>query len=171
MTSKGRWELSWKQRPVEEAIAFNPAFCGELIYRTVREYEKIAHKSLGLPLAFLVLPLVLHKQTRDALPQKANTAFGAWAAGHAPSLAALPDRSLRLAPFTREGLLLMMQQELLVAKDRGIAPGSKRIKTSAIADRSTADTDEARRAAEMLGRWFARQGQAGLIMQALGVKP
>lgn len=171
MASRSRWELSWKLRPVEEAINFNPAFCGELVYRTVREFEKAANTPLSLPLAFLVLPLVLHKQTRDELPQKADTAFAGWAAGHAPTLAALSDRSQRLAPFTREGLLLMMQQGLLIVKDGGIARGSTRFKASAIEGRGTTDTDEARSAAEMLGRWFARQSQPGLIMQALGVKP
>ena len=126
---------------------------------------------MGLPLSFLVLPLVLHKQTRDELPQKADAAFVGWVAGHGPLLAGLPDRALRLAPFTREALLLMMQQGFLVAQGGGIVRGSKRLKSAAIADRTTEDTDEARSAAEMVGRWFARQGQTGLVMQALGVKP
>ncbi|OJU20907.1 MAG: hypothetical protein BGN89_03620 [Alphaproteobacteria bacterium 64-6] len=171
MTGKGHWDLPWKRRPVEEAINFNPAFCGELIFRAVRQYEKAAKRSMGLPLSFLVLPLVLHKQTRDELPQKADTAFVGWVSGRGPLLAGLPDRALRLAPFTREALLLMMQQGFLVAQGDGIAPGGKRFKAAAIAARTTEDTDEARSAAELVGRWFARQGQPGLVMQALGVKP
>ena len=90
MASKSQWDLPWKGRPAEEAINLNPAFCGELIYRTVGEYGKALKKPIELPLSFLVLPIVLHKQTRDELPGKADTAFVGWVAGHGSLLARLP---------------------------------------------------------------------------------
>lgn len=171
MTSKGHWDVSWKDRPSEEAIIFNPAFCGELILRAVREYDKSGKRPMALPLSFLVLPLALHKQTRDELPQKADTAFVGWIAGHGPLLSAFPDRAARLAPVTREALLLMLQHRFLRTEGNGLVNAGKRLKSSALVDRTTDDTNEARGAAELVGRWFARQGQPTLVMQALGVKP
>jgi hypothetical protein len=117
------------------------------------------------------LPLVLHKQTRDELPMKADTAFVGWVAGHGPLLAGLPDRAVRLAPFTREALLLMLQHGFLRTEGGSLAASGNRLKSSAIADRATEDTKEARSAAELVGRWFAWQSQPALVMQALGVKP
>ena len=32
-----KWDLAWSVRPPEEARNFNPAFCGELIFRAVAE--------------------------------------------------------------------------------------------------------------------------------------
>jgi hypothetical protein len=37
MADETRWSLAWAERPAEEARIFNPAFCGELIGRTVGE--------------------------------------------------------------------------------------------------------------------------------------
>lgn len=171
MASKQHWDLPWKQRPSEEAINLNPAFCGELIFRAVREYSRALKKPLGLPLAFLVLPVALHKATRDELPGKADTAFVGWVAGHGPVLAGLPDRVARLAPITREALLLLLQHGVLAVENGGLAGGARKLKAAATPDRVTDDTNEARRAAEFLGRWFARQSHPALVMQALGVKP
>jgi hypothetical protein len=169
--SRSHWDLPWKRRPVEEAINLNPAFCGELILRTVREYGKALKAPMSVSLSFLVLPIVLHKGTRDELPGKADTAFVGWVAEHGPLLAGLPDRVVRLSPISREALMLMLQHGLLALENGGLVTEAKRLKSSAIADRSTDDTNEARGAAELLGRWFARQAQAAHVMQALGVKP
>lgn len=171
MASKGHWEVTWQNRPSEEAINFNPAFCGELIVRAVREHGKSTGRPLALPLSFLVLPLALHKQTRDELPSKADTAFVGWIVAHGPLLAAFPDRAARLAPVTREALLLMLQHSFLRTEGNGLVSTAKRMKSSALAEKATADTNEARSAAELIGRWFARQGMPTLVMQGLGVKP
>ena len=74
MASESRWSLAWPERPSEEARHFNPAFCAELICRTVCEYFKSREAGLSLATAFLVLPLTLHKPTRDALPGRVEAA-------------------------------------------------------------------------------------------------
>jgi hypothetical protein len=57
MVAESRWSLSWAERPSEEASIFNPAFCGELIGRTVHEYFKNREASLSIATVFLILPL------------------------------------------------------------------------------------------------------------------
>ncbi len=60
--------LPWSERPIEIATLFNPAFCAVLLYDAVKSYESEQNQGMAYPLIFLILPFVLHKETRDALP-------------------------------------------------------------------------------------------------------
>jgi hypothetical protein len=166
-----RWSLSWRDRPFEEASLFNPAFCGELIARATHEYRRLKGSAFPLPLGFVVLPLTLHPPTRNALPGKANTTFATWSAEHEVLLAELPERTLRLRPVTREALLFLTQHRALELGPEGLSPGSSPLKLSIKLPVSTDDTDHARRAAGLLGRWFANQGAPIYILQTMGVAP
>jgi ABC-3C biological conflict system middle component len=169
MPTRARWDLTWTRRPSEEASNFNPAFCGEIIYRTAAEYFRARELPFSLALTFLVLPIILHKPTRDQLPKKANAMFVAWAAEHRPVLAGLPDRATRLLPVTREALLFLLQNGVTRIQRGGVVAGEKPIRLSAAPTSVTDETRETRRSAGLLGRWFANQGQPASIMQALGV--
>ena len=57
MADETRWSIPWTERPAEEARILNPAFCGELIGRTVQEYHRTRQEALGMVTTFLVLPL------------------------------------------------------------------------------------------------------------------
>jgi hypothetical protein len=125
----------------------------------------------SLALTFLVLPIILHKPTRDQLPKKANATFVGWAAEHGGLLAGLPDRATRLLPVSREALLFLLQNEVMRIQQGGVVVGENPIRLSTRPPAVTGETDEARRSAGLLGRWFANQGQATSIMQVLGVAP
>jgi hypothetical protein len=170
MAERSHWTLAWHERPPEEAAHFNPAFCGELLARTVHEYQRLRGAPLSLPLAFVVLPLTLHLGTRRALPRKSNTTFASWSAAHGPILVEVPDRVLRLRPITREGLLFLSQLGATVVAADGISQGPKPLRLSTRPPFSTEDVDEARRAAGLLGRWFAYQPAPAAILQTMGVR-
>ena len=51
----------WKMRTREIAYLLNPAFCGRILYTTIRAYNEKSHRAFPFPLVYLVLPLVLHK--------------------------------------------------------------------------------------------------------------
>jgi hypothetical protein len=171
MPSKTSWDLRWPDRPSEEARNLNPAFCGEMLFRTVSEYFKLSRMPFSFPLSFVVLPLVLHKPTRDMLPGRASTAFAGWIAEHTPFLVEFPDRVLRLVPVTRESLLFLIQHKVLSVEAGGLIPGNKPIARAALPPLITEDVGEARSAAALLGRWFAGQGSPSTIMQGFGVSP
>ena len=166
-----RWSLSWNERPSEEAALFNPAFCGELIYRCVSEYEGIRGAAMPLALAFVLLPLTLHPPTRGLLPGRANATLVTWAAERGPHLAELPDRILGLRPIAREALLFMIQTRGLAITAVGLQRGDAPLRLSAKRPTATPESEEIRRAAGLLGRWFANQAGAASVLQALGVRP
>ena len=170
MVGRSHWTLAWDERPPEEAAHFNPAFCGELLARTIHEYHRLRGASLPLPLAFVVLPLTLHPPTRRALPRKANTAFASWSVEHKAILVDVPDRVLRLRPVTREGLLFLAQVGAAFISADGITRGNKPLRLSTKPSFSTADVNEARRSAGLLGRWFAYQPALAPILQTMGVR-
>ncbi|MFQ6753524.1 three component ABC system middle component [Cereibacter sphaeroides] len=169
--SETRWTLAWNERPVEEARNLNPAFCAELIARTVAEYHKARMAPLSMATAFLVLPLTLHKPARTALPGKANTTFATWIASNNPLLAELPGRVSRLRPISREALLFSIRYRMNTLNNGGLVPGSKPIKPSSRPATSTDDVNEARAVAALLGRWFGAQASESAILKGFGVAP
>src|SRR5947209_14602398 len=150
MATRSHWTLSWHERPPEEAAHFNPAFCAELLARTVHEYNRLRSAPLPLPLAFVVLPLTLHIETRRALPRRANTTFVSWSAENEQILVGVPDRVLRLRPITREGLLFLFQLDAASIGASGGSRGRKRLRLCTKPSSSTEDVDQTRRAAGLL---------------------
>ena len=165
------WTLDWNHRPSEEARLLNPVFCGELLARTMTDYRRTRSAGLPLPLAFIVLPLILPSPTRAILPGRANTTLATWVAEHEAALVDLPHQVLRLRPVTREALLFMIQNQAMNLGADGLESGARAMRLSAQLAVTTDETDQMRRSAALLGRWFASQGAAAQILQAMGVTP
>lgn len=170
MSARRRWSLAWSDRPIEEATHFNPAFCGELIARSVHSYSDLRGAPLPLPLAFVLLPLALPSASRAALPRKANATFATWAVDHQAMLADVPERALQLRPVTREALLFLTQLGALKVGSGGFAPGDAPLKLSKKLEDFTDEVDEIRRTASFLGRWFAAQTSSISVLQTMGVR-
>lgn len=166
-----RWASDWQDRPSEEAALYNPAFCGELIARAVAAYFASSDRAFPLPLAFVVLPLTLARGLRDQLPGRSDSMFAIWASQHEAMLAELSDRILSLRPVTREALLFMAQHRALTISPRGIAPGPSPMKLSAKRCATSDDLADMQRAARLLGRWFANQGNVSAVLLTMGVRP
>ena len=121
--------------------------------------------------AFLVLPLTLHRPTREALPRRANTAFAGWVAENAALLAELPARARRLRPVSREALLFAVRHHVLTLEGGGLLPGAKPVRRSAQFAVSTDEVNAVRSAASLLGRWFAGQHTQASVLQGMGIAP
>ena len=163
----------WSNRVFEEATLFNPAFCGLLIAQTSDDYSKKVHRGMPFPLAFLSLPIVLHRATRQALPGSTVTSLLPWIQDHREQLVDFATRVQRLRDVTREAILFAAQHEFLVVDaDGGLNSGSKR--KTATEKRTGLFTTEARECVDragFLGRWFAAAGTTSTIFAAWGVAP
>ena len=171
MADETRWSVPWEERSAEEARVFNPAFCGELIGRTVSEYYRTRQATLSMVTAFIVLPLTLHRPTREALPGRANTAFAGWVAEHTALLAELPQLAKRLRPVSREALLFDLRHQILALEGGELLPGAKPVRRSMRPAVSTVEAHAVRRAAGLLGRWFASQHSQASVLQGVGIAP
>jgi hypothetical protein len=164
---------SWPKRAVEEANLFNPAFCATLLAKAADEFAKKARKPLPFALAFLVLPVVLHQGTREALPASTITALLPWIQNNRDQLVDFAVRVQRVREITREAILFAAQHEILALTQQGdIIIGRKR--QSVTEKRTGLFTAEARRCVDragFIGRWFAAAGTTATIFAAWGVAP
>ena len=86
----------WSRRTPEVAYLLNPAFCGIILYSSIKEYNKVLHKAFPFPLIYLVLPLVLHRQTRINISSR--TQLIVWIHKNAKLLIDFPLRAKELVP-------------------------------------------------------------------------
>jgi hypothetical protein len=99
---------NWDKRSIFTSNLLNPAFCGEVIRKNIVQYCKDSGKE-GLPfsLAFFILPIILHKQTRNLLPKTKRTKLHEWLTNNEELKLIIVPRIKYLTPYTRESLLFL----------------------------------------------------------------
>lgn len=160
------------ERPQEEAYLFNPAFLGLVLWSTGTGYREQTGKGIPFELAFVALPLSLHKGTREALPHSIRTSLAAWLEGNTDLRVGFPERARGLAPFVREAILFGSAHGLLAVDERGqlLAPPMQHPLKHYLSEA----TEEVRNCilrAEFVGRWFGVSGTGTTIMSLWGVTP
>ena len=162
----------WTSRSPEERALLNPSFLSLLFWHAASGH--LAEGGAGLPFAtsFLVLPMVLHRNTRESLPKIVTTSVPVWLADNPLVRARLAERSRMLVPYTKEGLMFGGMRGILtmsgeaVSAERGWKPKlSKELRRSSDEVRACANR------ANFLGRWFARTGTPATVMALMGVRP
>lgn len=163
----------WDMRPIEVASLLNPAFCGWILMKCIETYEAEANSAFSYPLAFLTLPILLHRETREQISPRQRVPMHAWLQEHPQAKIGFAERTRSLIPVTNESLALYLQNAA-VALDES---GSLRIRKHIDVDRFVRDYGELGdimdcfRKAAIVGRWFARGGTPTTIFATWGVKP
>lgn len=159
----------WSRRTPEVAYLLNPAFCGIILYSSIKEYNKVLHKAFPFPLIYLVLPLVLHRQTRINISSR--TQLIVWIHKNAKLLIDFPLRAKELVPITNEAIEFLLQTEKVILTLNGefeIPHTSRTISMNKYAD---CEIKECIKKAEHVARWFASTGRTETIYINLGVRP
>lgn len=156
----------------EERTLLNPAFCSILLWAAAKGHREEGPNALSFEESFLVLPLVLHRGTREALPTKINSSLAAWTEAN-PLQRGLVARSARsLVPFTRDALRFGGAHGLITLASTHLEPnlGWTSAVSKACKDGSV-EVEECAKRAEFLGRWLARSGTPATVFAILGVRP
>jgi Family of unknown function (DUF6521) len=103
---------TWDHRVIEVAYLFNPAFGATLIAEAVEDYNDKANHALPFAAAFLILPIVLHENTRRALPKSTITALLPRVQDHRENLVGFAERVQQLEKMTRESVLFGLQTQV-----------------------------------------------------------
>jgi len=162
---------SWASRPAEERALLNPAFCSCLLWQAATGYRSVTNAPLPFDVAFLVLPMVLHRRTRELLPKAVTTSLAVWLNENPLSQSYIADRAQTLAPFTKDAMMFGGIHRLFNLKNGAIEPNGG-WKKSLVADLKDS-TDEVRyceKRAEFVGKWFAKVGSPGTVMAIMGVR-
>ena len=163
---------SWRDRSFEEKALLTPSFCGCLLWHAARGYLKETRVGLPFVESFLVLPIILHRGTRDALPRNVRTSLPVWLQENALARGRIASRAQLLVPFTKEALIFAGVHGLIKVENGEVQAANNW--TNAITRNMNGTSEEVRacyRRAEFLGRWFATTGSAPTVLALIGVRP
>jgi hypothetical protein len=163
---------AWRARSIEERNLLNPGFCSTVLWHAVQGYASGRNTPMALELSFLVLPFVLHGETRESLPRNIATSLPTWLAEHPIVRTRLGERASTLRLFTREALLFGGTHGLLLMGQDGVRANADMKRGVAAGLKSTSDeVRECAKRAEFLGRWLEKAGGTETVMALLGVRP
>jgi hypothetical protein len=160
---------NWDNRAKEIAHSLNPAFCARLLYGTINSYIADGNRSFPFPLIYLVLPLLLHRKTCEAISSK--TQFINWIHSNDHLLIDFAERAKSLVPITNEALEFLLQSGYIIFSTNAeldICHTLIGLNKSKLAED---DVKMCILKSEHIGRWFIKTGRIETIYSALGVRP
>lgn len=162
----------WRARSIEERNLLNPSFCSALMWHAAHGYASERTTPMPIELSFLVLPIVLHRETREYLPRSTSTSLPTWLGENPIVRTRLGERAAALRSFTREALVFGGAHGLLSVGHDGVrANNEMKKRVSAGLKPSSDEVRECSRRAEFLGRWLETAGGTETVMAMLGVRP
>lgn len=162
----------WKERPKEVANLLNPAFCSSILNSSVLGYNQVNKKDMPLPILFMVLPIILHEPTRNALPNRVNKSLVTWIKENNSIRMLFHERVISLKPFTEEALMFSILHNWLSISKEGNIKSLKKQKDMRI---NLKESEENLygfiKRSQFLGRWFASIDAPQTIMALWGIRP
>ncbi|MEI2695169.1 MAG: three component ABC system middle component [Saprospiraceae bacterium] len=159
----------WDQRPFEIRNLFNPAFCGLILFRALNGYEEEDARGMPFSLSLLVLPLCLHKESREVIASKPRSYLLKTAEKNEQLMVGFAERATDMLPYAFEGFGLLMERGCIAIADDG------RIQTvSNTVRKAVTGTDETvscQKVARIVGREFARISDRVTVYTTFGIRP
>ena len=159
----------WNQRPFEIRNLFNPAFCGLVLFRALRGYEEEDARGMPFSLSLLMLPLSLHKDSREVIASSPRGYLLKITEKNQQVMVGFADRVTQMLPYTFEGFGLLMERGCIVVADDGriqTVPG-KVHKTI----RGTNESISCQKVARSIGKEFARIADRATVYTTFGIRP
>lgn len=159
---------SWLERNSEISYLLNPAFCARILYGTIVSYKKECKRDFPFVLSYLVLPIILHKETRQRI--KSVTHMQSWLQQNQELLIGYSLRAKSLTQITNEAIEFLMQNDVISFNGDEIVVNVplKPSKEKNISDKEILDCFNK---AKAVGKWFSRSGTVENIYQSWGVRP
>ena len=159
----------WEDRPPETKHLLNPAFCSSLLYAAIIEYENKSGRPMPFPLFYLILPLVLHKRTREKI--NSRTKLLNWTQANQELLIMFQARTRGLVEITNESIEFLLCSGMVQLSDIGeIVSMSYKQKQSDL-DYMNEEIKQCVLKSKHVARWFIEAGTTENIYACLGVRP
>lgn len=161
---------SWTERNTIVANLFNPAFCGEIIRVTAKEYNRHTNTKFPYAFAFLVLPIVLHKATRERMPRSVRTYFFVWVEQNDDLFFDFAKRTRSMVKYTKEALsFLLVHNKIQLSENAEIIATDKGVKK--INKEDYQEYNDILKRAAMLGKWLSSTSDVKSIYSFLRITP
>lgn len=159
----------WDKRPFEIRNLFNPAFCGLVLFRALQGYEELDTRGMPFSLSLLVLPLCLHKESRDVIVRRSRKYLLRIAEKNPQLQVGFADRAISMLPYAFEGFGLLMERGCILVADGGrLQSVAGKVRKSVT---GTDETQSCQRAARFIGKEFACIADRATIYTTFGVRP
>jgi hypothetical protein len=159
----------WSQRPFEIRTLFNPAFSGLVLFRAMQGYEEEDTRGMPFSLSLLVLPLCLHKDSREVIAANSRSYLLKITEKNPQVQVGFADRATAMLPYALEGYGLLMERGCIsVADDGRIQTVPDKVRKSVT---GTEETMSCQRVARFVGKEFARIADRVTVYTSLGVRP
>ena len=159
----------WDQRPFEIRSLFNPAFCGLILFRALHGYDEEDSHGMPFSLSLLVLPLCLHKDSREVIADNPRSHLLRTTEKNQQVIVGFPNRATQMLPYAFEGFGLMMERGCITITDDGrIQTVPKKVRKSV---EGTDETVACQKVARIVGREFARIADRVTIYTTFGIRP
>jgi len=161
----------WAYRSKEAANLFNPPFCCAALIATAVNYFKEIGQGIPFPLAYIALPVILHKQTRNTLPLNTRTSLAAWLEQNPIVKVQFYERAISIKPFVREAILFGIHNDLLYFQSGSLKSYLSDNKVKSFLQNTEGEARECIMRARLLGKWFALAGSPETVMALWEVRP
>lgn len=159
----------WDRRPFEIRNLFNPAFCGLILFRALHSYEEVDARGMPFSLSLLVLPLCLHKDSREVIASSPRSYLLRTTEKHQQVLVGFPGRATQMLPYAFEGFGLLMERGCIAIADDGrIRTVPKRVRKTID---GTEETVACQKVARIVGKEFARIADRVTVYTTFGIRP
>ncbi len=160
----------WSERPIEISHLLKPACCSTLLCESIAGCKQENGAGMPYSIAFLVLPVVLHKPTRDFLPKSIATKLHAWIQDNQSVRIGFAERVRWTIPYTKEGLHYASMAQLICISDDGLLVLKKK-RLKKLPWPKTSEPSVCKNKAYFIGRWFSLAGDTATLLAMWGVRP
>lgn len=146
----------------------NPALLAVVASAAAEEYTRLCNEPLPYAYPYLVAPLVLHRDTRDALPRRIDSHLATWLIRNPVPAAGFPERAKSLAPAVTEGLRFALSHGSLSLTESGHLDGgiSEKARPARVGDIAAIVGKSA-----FVGRWLTKLDRPATAFALFGVRP
>jgi hypothetical protein len=150
----------------------NPGFGANLLWHAALGYQVHSNGALSFEESFLVLPFVLHGETRESLPRSSRTSLAVWLNDFPLSRNRVASRAQLLVPFTKEAITFGGMHGFINIDSTGLhANIAWRRAVSKSVRVATPEVKSCLKRAEFIGQWFATTGNSATVLALIGVRP
>lgn len=164
--------ISWAERSIEERTLLNPAFCALLLWQAIRGHQSVGNNALSFEEGFLVLPIVLHRKTRETLPRDTRTSLPVWLDANPLARGQIVSRAQLLVPFTKHAVVFGGTHGFIsLANGQFYTNQGWKASVNQSLKKSSEEVRLCAKRAEFTGKWFAKTGDAATVLALIGVRP
>lgn len=163
---------TWQNRSVITANLLNPAFCGEVLRRSIWAYnENDEDELMPYSLLSIILPIILHKPTRDKMPLRSSTYFHSWVDCNENLFINFGSRVKQLLPYTKESIMFLQKHEAIFLNDEGRVEIGVPFRRKNPRGDNIDEVKQILKKAELIGKWLRLTGNPQTIYMFLKIQP